>query len=149
MTKQIDIECPGCKGTGLYSGLDEQDGAAVVCHTCRGTGRFTYIYTPFVKRKPPKKPIVRVYQRNPGISIGECNGYHLDDFGGIPYEQWLADSGMFPQGCEDRLHTCPAWFHQIGIGDFKPCPVSQLGRTYSSCPKFRNKVECWKEYDLL
>ena len=34
--KEIQIECPACHGTGLYQGMCEQDGCAVVCTECGG-----------------------------------------------------------------------------------------------------------------
>lgn len=37
MTRTIIIECQACKGTGLYKGMAERDGAAVVCSHCHGT----------------------------------------------------------------------------------------------------------------
>lgn len=36
---KIECECNACKGTGLYVGMAERDGAAVVCYTCKGTGK--------------------------------------------------------------------------------------------------------------
>ena len=36
---EFDCECESCKGTGLYVGMAEREGSAVVCHTCKGTGK--------------------------------------------------------------------------------------------------------------
>ncbi|GAH55007.1 unnamed protein product, partial [marine sediment metagenome] len=38
-TIEYDCECNDCKGTGLYTGMAEGDGFAVVCHACNGTGK--------------------------------------------------------------------------------------------------------------
>ena len=37
--KTIDmmIECPSCKGTGVYSGMGENKNVAVVCYKSKGT----------------------------------------------------------------------------------------------------------------
>lgn len=40
--KEIQIECPACHGTGLYQGMCEQDGCAVVCTKCDGKGYTTF-----------------------------------------------------------------------------------------------------------
>ena len=34
MDKTIQIECPSCKGTGLYKGYAEKDDCAVICANC-------------------------------------------------------------------------------------------------------------------
>ena len=49
--KEIQIECPSCKGTGLYVGVCERDGCAVVCTQCKGKGYTTYRYNDFTGRK--------------------------------------------------------------------------------------------------
>ena len=35
---EFDEKCKSCKGTGIYVGMAERDGAGIVCHTCKGTG---------------------------------------------------------------------------------------------------------------
>lgn len=49
--KTIEIECPSCRGTGLYRGFAEPSGVAVVCIHCQGTGAGKITYTPFTGRK--------------------------------------------------------------------------------------------------
>lgn len=34
----MKINCQSCGGTGLYKGIFEPSGTAVVCSTCKGTG---------------------------------------------------------------------------------------------------------------
>ena len=132
---EFDEKCKSCGGTGLYVGMAERDGAAVVCNSCKGTGchHFRHVYENFIKRKS-RRGVEWVYEANPGIIIGKGNGkYHLKDFGGLPMEDWIQE-GKFPPGTENRRFTCPAWWYQnvdyerkpkwkecIGIGSFSQC----------------------------
>ena len=52
---RVKAECTDCGGTGLYSGMCEPSGVAVVCIRCKGTGCEIIHYVPFVKRKPKKE----------------------------------------------------------------------------------------------
>lgn len=47
----IKAKCRSCDGTGLYSGICEAKGEAVICSTCQGTGCERITYTPFTKRR--------------------------------------------------------------------------------------------------
>lgn len=47
----VKAECSSCSATGIYSGMCEAKGTAVICITCNGTGCETIRYTPFVKRR--------------------------------------------------------------------------------------------------
>ena len=49
--KEIQTECPACHGTGLYQGMCEQDGCAVVCTKCGGKGYTTFQYNEFTGKK--------------------------------------------------------------------------------------------------
>lgn len=51
MQKSVKAQCDDCRGTGLYSGMCEAEGTAVVCLGCAGTGCAIIRYTPFKKRK--------------------------------------------------------------------------------------------------
>ena len=154
MKKTITIEfnevCQSCNGTGLYVGMAERDGAAVVCHDCRGTGchKFHHKYEEFVIRKE-RSGVERVFQTNPGICIGRGNGHRLADFGGMPLKEW--EQGLpFVAGTENRKFTCPCWWYQSADYDRKPewkeCE-DMLGRTFSGCPHFGKKAECWARWD--
>lgn len=46
----VKAECSSCSGTGLYSGICEGPGVAVICLTCNGTGCEEIMYKPFVGR---------------------------------------------------------------------------------------------------
>jgi len=148
----MDIVCKSCDGTGLYVGMAEHDGAAVVCSTCKGTGcqKFTFQYEDFVSRRF-KVGVKRVFQANPGISIGESPPHQirLEDFGGMPISDWLNDK-VFEPGMENRKYTCPAWWYQSA--DYKNKPdweecSSALGVSFSRCKHFPNKNRCWQRWD--
>jgi len=59
----IDMECRSCEGTGLYSGMCEPKGVAVVCHTCNGSGCEKLSYKPFIGRKPRTDIICSSFKR--------------------------------------------------------------------------------------
>ena len=121
MTNSITIEreCTVCDSTGLYIGMGERDGSAIVCYVCDGTGcvKETIKWNSFKKRKDRNK-VLRVFLKNPGISIGsgvvEGKHLYLKDFGGMTHNQWLnlAHPDVFPDGTEMRKFTCPAWWWQ-------------------------------------
>ena len=150
---EFDQQCKSCKGTGLYFGLAERDGSAVVCHTCKGTGcQHTKIeYDDFEGRKDVVKKCERVFEINPGIVIGKDEGKcKLSDFGGMPYKEWAL--GLpFPQRSENRKFTCPAWWYQSA--DYKKKPSwNDSDRkcgwgSFSECKHFKEKDGCWKRWD--
>ena len=150
---EYDEQCQSCKGTGLYVGLAEQDGSAVVCYSCKGTGchHAKIEYDDFEGRKD-RIGIHRVFATNPGIVIGEDGDnhqYRLSDFGGMPYKEWEAGL-QFPSGSEMREFTCPTWWYQTADYDKKPdweeCWES-IGRSFSQCPHFADKEACWARWD--
>lgn len=49
--KTITIECPDCRGTGLYKGFMEGQGEAVICVRCSGSGAQELKYNEFTGRK--------------------------------------------------------------------------------------------------
>jgi hypothetical protein len=145
---EFDQTCPCCTGTGLFVGMAERDGAAVVCHDCNGTGcQHTKIgYDTFEGRRD-RPGVRRVWAVNPGICIGTNLGqYHLDDFGGMLYRDWAAGQ-PFPPGSEMRKFTCPAWWYQSADYTRKPdWPECKLGR-FSDCSSYRDKAGCWQRWD--
>lgn len=154
-TIEFDQECPECKGTGLYVGMAERDGFAVVCHRCKGTAKihFVYQYNEFTGRKS-RKGVLRVLQYNPGMIVGTngANGatFPIDHFGGISIDAFDRGEG-FPIGSEMRQHSCPRWWWQTTGGDSKTEPDStEYGcgwGMFSSCRKFENKSQCWAKWD--
>lgn len=148
---EYDCKCQSCGGTGLYVGLAERDGAAVVCYRCSGTGKqhMRYEYEDFEGRVP-KQGVDRVLQVNPGIVVGRCaDGPTTADFGGMSYADWSAGK-PFPPKSEMRRFTCPKWWYQSA--DYKRGPDwdecnESLGRSFSHCPHFANKAGCWARFD--
>ncbi len=147
-TIDIKQECPDCKGTGLYRGMGERKGAAVVCYACEGTGcyHFRHEYQEFKERKIALG-VSRVYRSNPGICIGKGNGKTLEDFGGMPWEDWEAGY-PFPPRSEDRAHTCPAWWYQSADCAKKPkWEECALCGAFSDCSRFPDRAACWAKWD--
>jgi len=142
----VKAVCTSCKGTGLYAGFAEKDGAAVVCSSCKGTGCVEIHYTPFVKRNSIPPDIERVFERGFGVCIGKGNGHKLEDFGGMPVEDWK-NSKPFHLGSEPRQYVCPfLWTYQ----DFKASKCDKhcgIGRDITKCGNQPNRAECWAEYD--
>lgn len=147
---EVKQKCQSCGGTGLYVGLAERDGAAVVCHSCKGTGctTFRHEYEDFDRRAPLPPEVRRVYETNPGIVIGEGKGqFRLEDFGGMPVKEW--EAGLpFPTGSENRKCTCPAWWYQTANYKLKPDWQECWGcGMFSQCKMFPNKHRCWEKFD--
>jgi len=140
---EFDEKCNPCNGTGLYVGMGERDGYAVVCSNCKGTGCFHFkkTYEEFTVRGV-RQEVSRVVEANPGIILG---GSH--DFGGMSYTDWLSGE-KFVVGMENRKYTCPCWWYQSV--DYKKKPKwdhCQLGGTFSSCKIFSAKRFCWERWD--
>jgi hypothetical protein len=145
---EFDEKCPSCSGTGLYIGMAEHDGAAVVCSNCDGTGKhhFSHNYDEF-EGKIENKKVIRVYEANPGIGIGNRNNCKLEDFGGMPYKDWI-NNKRFPNKSEMRKYTCPAWWYQSA--DYKKKPDWEeclVCGSFSSCKYFSTKQNCWDRFD--
>lgn len=146
--EEHEAACDACKATGLYVGLAEKNGSAVVCHTCRGTGRVIKIieWDDFQGRRP-RPGVVHVVQVNPGIGIGCGGGYTFRDFGGMSYEDWR-DGRPFPPKSEMRKFTCPAWWWQSADYSKKPnWEECIIAGSFSSCEHFKDKAGCWARFD--
>ena len=149
---EFDHECKTCKATGLYVGMAERSGCAVVCQYCNGTGKdHTKIeYDDFENRKP-QTDVVWVVRCNPGICIGvgpneENSTLTWDDFGWMPYEDW-AHNMPFPEKSEMRRWTCPAWWYQCADYDKRPNWDECGCGAFSSCRHFPTKLSCWARFD--
>ena len=150
---EYDEQCKLCGGTGLYCGMAECDGFAVVCSQCVGTGKYhvRITYDDFTGRKR-RDDVRRVVQCNPGVMLGtgrQASGetFTQDSFGGMTYDQWLAGE-PFRSGLEMRALTCPAWWYQSADYEKKPNWEWCLGvGMFSSCPKFGAKATCWARWD--
>ena len=152
MKKGIKIECPSCNGTGVYVGMGERDGAAVVCSACRGSGAKDFSYTPFTKRKM-KKGVVRVY-RSSGFVISAVDtevGGKLLPFSkfGCSYDEWL--DGAKPK--QITFLACPMLMDQSkchDINGFVDRCESFNGGYFSNirgCINQPNKKECWEVFN--
>ena len=151
---KIIIECKSCKGTGVYQGMGEGDGAAVVCHTCGGTGKTEFEYTEFTGRKH-KSGVSRVYlggygyQISTGTVIFKGVGQIDMDKEGVSYEEF----------CEGKMPThikqlwCPMLADQgrcHSIEGFIERCNSFNGRWLSYIPDCANKAhsaECWRIFE--
>lgn len=138
------IACKSCEATGLYVGMAERDGAAVVCHTCRGTGETTLTveWDDFTRRKR-RKDVTHVYGTNPGIVAAPSAVP-----GGVPYPIWETD-GEAPHrlGTEMRQHTCPAWWYQAADYSQKPNWKECGWGRFVDCKHFPDKARCWARFD--
>jgi len=149
----VKTVCDKCNGTGVYSGFSEYGGAAVICRECDGTGMKEIDYEPFSKKKK-RDGIVRVFKCNTGIQISTNGGHSLDDFGGMPYEDWFQGK-PFPPGSEMRLFACPHWWaycdNSLEEPDWKECKkrphTSYVATSYQKCPLFKQKERCWRRWD--
>lgn len=95
--KTVEAVCTSCKGTGVYQGIGEADGAFVVCFRCKGTGSIRIEYEPFTERV--EQPLCRrVYKTGMGKVITDENIVHdgvAYPFGeyGCSYEDWKGGAG--------------------------------------------------------
>ena len=138
-------ECKACKGTGLYIGFAEKEGAAIVCNRCKGTGKehLKLKYNKFVGRKDNPN-VTHVFAVNPGIGVD--NGKITP--GGVSKEEWLRnpESPKLP-GNELRLHTCPAWWYQSADYAKKPNWKECGFGNFPQCQYFPTKNKCWERWD--
>lgn len=147
---ELDCKCKDCDGTGLYVGLAENSGSAVVCYKCKGTGKghIKLEWEDFDGRVE-RDDVSRVLECNPGICVrqNEEMGFSLEDFGGMSYADWQ-DGKPFPQKSEMRKFTCPAWWYQTADYDRKPKWDECIGiGSFSNCKHFCNREECWERWD--
>ena len=153
---EMVIECQSCKGTGVYQGMAERDGAAVVCHNCNGTGaaNYSFSYNEFTGRKT-REGVTRVYLN----SMGYCIAPHEINFSkigpidlskeGVSYPEFL--DGKMPGhikklGCPMRADQWAC--HQIkGFTD--KCDELNGGwiNSISDCRYYPKRDECWKRFE--
>lgn len=145
MKIEVVEQCSACKGTGLYKGMAERDGYAVVCHRCDGTGKYHFVheYEEFTGRKKLDN-VSTVVQYNPGIVLGKRDDL---EFGGMDYEYWLK-TGVFPPKSEMRYFVCPAWWYQTADYKLKPEWDKCIGcGSFRNCKHFDQKNKCWDRWD--
>ncbi len=155
MKIEIDIECPACKATGVYTGMGERDGAAVVCRKCNGTGKYhySYSYECFVGRRL-RDDVKRVYLSGYGFVVTskkiKFEGIGTIDMNkeGVSYKEFL--SGKTPKHIEKL--GCPMRADQSACHKIKgfvdKCEELNGGwiLNLSECKYAKNKSECWKRF---
>ena len=158
-TIRMKIECPSCNGTGLYGGMGEGKGAAVICNNCDGTGAFmySYSYTIFKNRKI-KKDVKRVYLSGLGYKIGLGKINFSNDIGeidmdkeGISYKEFL--NGKKPKHIKKL--GCPMLADQAKCHSIKGFTdeCNRLnGKWISmipSCKEYKqpNILYCWDRFE--
>lgn len=142
---EMDVECSDCQGTGLYVGMAERDGLAVVCHRCKGSGMAHYIYDyqPFSGRKP-KAGVTHVIYQNPGYILDPAHAGAR----ALPYGEWANGARFSASQIEDRERTCPAQHIQNVL--HRNAPSEPFGCGYgmfTACKKYPDKAECWRIAD--
>lgn len=139
----VSAVCRSCSGTGLYVGMAERNGAAVVCATCRGTGETSVAYEPFVERAAPPEKVT---------SVHVARGYGLDPAhplcdGGMPVEGWKPGATV---PADEKLYCPFLYTHQDWCAHPDPKwggpPFAAVGRMIPDCPLWPQKAECWQRY---
>jgi len=151
----LKIECQSCKGTGIYVGFAEVNGAGVVCHTCKGTGcqDYNFKYTPFKKRL--RRPVVdRVFISGYGYCVGTKpttldNGIFVDfSKEGVSYEEF--SQGKMPKHIKQM--ACPMMADQSAChkieGFTDKCNEINggWGGHIPSC-KCSDRMACWDRFE--
>lgn len=144
---RLDILCKPCSGTGLYVGLAERDGAAVVCFHCEGTGKDTFTYSPFIERAAPPSKIKSVHVGR-GYVLG--HGFEGSD-GGLPISEWEpgktvpADEKLYCPYLYTGQKFCskPEKWHP----DYEPAAPVLAGQRISECKHWDDKADCWRLFD--
>ncbi len=146
---EVDIKCQSCNGTGLYVGMAERDGAAVVCYTCKGTGKYhhKFTYEEFSGRVKCDG-VTRVYKTTCGFvhtpEDVEVDGKMIEfSKAGVSYGDWLTGCAPLPV----KTLYCPKmWTGQRW--DSEACKKHCLvGCSINHCPNRKNMPECWEEYE--
>ena len=146
---EVDIKCQSCEGTGLYVGLAERDGAAVICHVCKGTGKYhhKFTYDEFTERKE-RGDVCRVFKTTCGFVHSafdvEVDGKTIEfSKAGVLYVDWK--EGIEPAPLK-TLYCPKMWTGQQW--NSKTCDKHCLcGSSINNCPNRKNMAQCWDEYD--
>jgi hypothetical protein len=151
---EFEMECQSCSGTGLYSGMAEGEGLAVVCRTCNGTGKvlFKKSYNVFKGRKI-KEGVKRVYLPSRfklGLGVVNFSGAgEIDmDKKGVSYEEFL--NGSMPEHIKEL--ECPmradqSACHRVdGFIDWCQGHGLGYGGLITNCKNQCNKLECWDRF---
>ena len=152
------VQCKSCSGSGVYVGMCERDGAAVVCHVCEGTGKCNYKfeYQEFTGRKK-REDVTRVYKQGYGfviapakISFSRNGGIDMEKEG-VSYDDFLR--GEMPQHIKKL--ACPMLADQSACNKIKgfadECDRLHgsclLGTLISQCNNQINRLGCWQRFE--
>lgn len=151
------VECNDCKGTGLYQGFGEQDGAFVICLDCKGRGysdiKITYNKFTTLIREPR---CTRVYSNGLGYRItdkditSERGQFMPFSKYGCSYEDWLKDVKPIPL----KFLGCPYQETNQGLQSKDKNNLyrtrcknnSGFGRI-DECKLYIEKEKCWGIYE--
>lgn len=157
---KVKIQCDDCGGTGLYIGLAERDGNAVVCNNCRGRGYIMSSAIPFTSKKH-RHDVKRVF-----LPLDIC--VDRSSRGGVDYADWLkSESAVLSKGTEMRSYTCPMEYKHLSMSrnfhtlvDFPvklrekcnrcvdfDCGNSEYVNFEDKCVHYQTKHKCWNEID--
>ena len=151
MKEKIEVECGFCGGTGLFMDCyGVNGGAAVVCHTCNGSGHVTMEYTPWNGKLKRRNGVKRVFDETYGYDIYaedtpdvSGNTIHFSQYG-CTYEEWL--EGVKPRPIEEL--RCPFSYDRRMAQKACGCK-NEMSTTYfiPDCSHFKDKAECWKKFN--
>lgn len=150
------VECKKCKGTGLYQGLAERDGAFVICWGCDGTGKMKISeqYNKFKGRKL-EKGCKRVYITGMNYVISDkditnASGRHFAfSKYGCSYDDWL--KGVDPKHLE--FLGCPYMvqnsLHEKDVNNLYKtrCHKNSGFGMKINCKLFHEKEKCWEIFN--
>lgn len=153
-----DIQCSACFGTGVYVGMAERDGAAVICSRCDGSGHMKWTSTlyKFTGRKI-KSGVERVYANGGGYMISSKDVTREDGTiikfsqAGVSYDKWI--EGQKPEPIRDLLCPFQHTDHALQSKDVNDlyktrCRDSlECGRLISDCKHQKDKAKCWEIYE--
>ena len=142
----VPVECTKCHGTGLYSGMREKGGLAVVCLRCDGEGHQPMTYRPFLGRREPSTDVTHVLDYNLGVDLTP----ELAADWVLPVSEWTDREALRNKGRDFvEQNQCPGWYSQsiskVGLS-WRECVPP--GIRFSDCPKFAEKEKCWDRYRL-
>ncbi|MFA6355312.1 MAG: hypothetical protein WCW65_02715 [Candidatus Paceibacterota bacterium] len=167
---KIKVECPTCKGTGLFAGCCEAKDAAVVCSHCKGKGWVFLntlevnngeVYTIFTTLNR-KRGVIRIYESSCGYGVmatdytvkkedededSEVGKVYEFSKYGVLYKDWLKGKKPIPM----KQLYCPYVYDNRGVGS-GPCSRCEEGMgehmSMNRCKYFRKDHEkCWEEYE--
>jgi len=152
-----EVQCNSCKGTGLYQGMGERDGAFVVCWDCNGTGkenvRIEYIK---FKGRVLRSKCKRVYSNGMGYCITDKDivssqgiKFPFSEFG-CSYKDWQNGVNPIPLkflGCPYQ-ETNQALQSKDVNNLYKLRCKNNLGFSdIRHCKLYSDKETCWSIFE--